>query len=72
MSWQRPRVPRLLARLTIPRSARLILGTISTEWCSLPSSLRLTLDGQSMPRRKDKPESTLEKQREEEEKQSYQ
>ena len=36
----------------LPRSARLVVGTSSTEWLSLPSSLRLALDGQAVPRRK--------------------
>ena len=36
----------------IPGSTRLVVGTSSTEWRSLPSSLRLALDGQAAPRRK--------------------
>ena len=47
-------VSRLPARLTFPWSARLVVGTSSTEWRSLPSSLRLVLplDGQAVPRQK--------------------
>ena len=55
MRWAgscRPHVPRLSARLTFPQSARLVVGTSSTKWRSLPSSLWLALDVQAAPRRK--------------------
>ena len=45
-------LPLLSAQLTFPRSARLVVGTSSTKWRSLPSSLWLALDVQAAPRRK--------------------
>ena len=48
---RRPCVARLSARLTFLRSARLVVGTRSTKWRSLPSSLRLALAGQAATRR---------------------
>ena len=47
-----PCVARLSARLTFPRSPRLVMGTSSTKWRSLPSSLRLALAAQPDARRK--------------------
>ena len=45
--------PRLSARLTLPRSARLVEGNqLHPKWRSLPSSLRLALAVQPAARRK--------------------
>ena len=54
MGWQLPAtcVVRPSAQLTFPRSACLVVGTSSTKWRSLPSSLWLALDFHAAPRRK--------------------
>ena len=61
MGWQLPamrctthRLSRLGTRragLTFRLQLRLVVGTSSTEWRSLPGSLRLALAGQAAPRR---------------------